>query len=154
MDTVFIPSTILISELALGDLRQYLHNGNKISSLQKLSEKNLIYFLKHIIYAINVLQKHNIVHGDLHTGNILIIIKENDMIPIIHDFCKSEFLAYLTFNNIIQDISDFIRVLDHEIRNKKYPILKKYIYDIEKLIKSHKKNRNIMNIITDYIYMV
>jgi serine/threonine protein kinase len=143
IDDIVISSTILISELAWGDLRQY--------TKQKNIESQLIFLLHHIIKAIIVFQQHNIIHNDLHTGNILILMDDKKtLLPLIHDFGTSNIiLSDMTFNEKIIDINNLIYVLTKEIKNKKYLKLNKIIENILKIISKNKKNLNIMNIIDE-----
>ena len=89
-----ISSHLLFSEIASYDLNYYLNNF-------KLSYDDLYDILYKIFNAINDLHtKLNILHNDLHLGNILILeivnINEDDFsksqlieIPLIHDFGNS-----------------------------------------------------------------
>ncbi len=78
-----IASHILFSELASFDLGYYLDH-------HILKKKDLYHLLKHIFLGIQDMQlKLNLVHLDLHLGNIVLIKNDGKYLPLIHDFGKS-----------------------------------------------------------------
>ncbi len=100
-----IQSHLLFSELACFDLNFYLDNfqGEKFLS-EILTFKNLHYLLLEIFLAIKDMTiKLNLLHNDLHLGNILLINDENSeigYIPLIHDFGKSRKLKFNELGDI------------------------------------------------------
>lgn len=100
-----IKSGILLSEILEYDLSYYLNYNT-------LSIKEWIELLAHIFRAIEIMHtKYNILHNDLHLGNILI----NDKIPIIHDFGKSSISNFNNYYDKQHDILYFIgQLLDRE----------------------------------------
>jgi serine/threonine protein kinase len=156
INDIIISSTILISEIAWGDLRQYIRKNrtNRTNRTNKTTgtEDQLIYLLQQIIKGIITLQQHNIIHNDLHTGNILIIISnnENELLPLIHDFGESVMISSeMTFNEKIIDINNLIYVLTEEIKHKKYLRLENFLLNISNIIITNKGNMDIMYIIND-----
>lgn len=109
------PAHILVSEMAWGDL-------NSFCKQYSLSDENWGKFINMIFSGIICLQKHlSIVHNDLHFGNVLVFMNFNNIIPLIHDFGRSE------------KISEKID----------------YIRDIEKLVESVLKTESIPRSIKD-----
>ena len=144
---VTIPSVILIYELAWGDLRSYINITNKLTvNIPILTDIKLIEIIKDVIKAIITMQKHNIIHNDLHTGNILILAKKSKnnplkIIPLVHDFGKSEVIVY---NNreYSTDIVNFLRLLLLEIENnKKFKNTISYIIKLNTFIKNYKTSQ-------------
>jgi hypothetical protein len=103
-----VASHLLFSELASYDLNFYLEN-------YRLSFKDMIDILYKIFLAIQDLHtKLNILHNDLHLGNILIMeeIIDDSVIetPLIHDFGNSEKINFnkLSHRDRIKDINYFM----------------------------------------------
>ena len=106
-----ICSHLLVSELACFDLEFYLDNYT-------LSEWQLLNLLQHIFLAIQDMHvKLNILHNDLHLGNILIIKENGEYIPLIHDFGKSKFFDQKNSENTSKDILTFISHFSHFMTN-------------------------------------
>jgi len=106
-----MPSNILMSELAWGDLRMFIAKYGKQTS--NVSFHSL---MRMIFSAIRDLQtKLGLIHRDLHTGNILLRIssEENCFIPLIHDFGMTANLPYP--ENVGKDWSDVAKILDESI---------------------------------------
>jgi hypothetical protein len=88
-----VQSHLLISELAPFDLDYYFNEI--LSSKLCLSEYRfkIYHLLKYVFLAIQDLQiKLNLLHNDLHLGNILMVKDDSSeigYIPVIHDFGKS-----------------------------------------------------------------
>ena len=100
LNNLEIPSNILISEIAWGDLREF-------TSRFKIEYEHCDYILKHLFNAIKFLNETmNIMHNDLHMGNVLILLNNNLQIyiPLIHDFGKSEKMKTWTMYDRITDI--------------------------------------------------
>jgi hypothetical protein len=100
-----IRSGVLLSEILEYDLSYYLNTNT-------LSQKEWIELLTHIFKAIEIMHtKYNILHNDLHLGNILI----NDKIPIIHDFGKSRISKFDNHYDKQHDVVYFLgQLLDRE----------------------------------------
>ena len=74
----------LCSQLAWGDLNQYLQGGYAKTSLSQFD------LLIGMIESINDLQRLvRIVHGDLHLGNFLVQLSDGPLV-LMHDFGKSQ----------------------------------------------------------------
>jgi serine/threonine protein kinase len=74
-----VKAYLLFSELASYDLKYYLqHNTLTIELIKDIFKA---------IYDLHT--KLNIVHNDLHLGNILIKGNQGNLVPLIHDFGKS-----------------------------------------------------------------
>jgi len=90
-----IQSHILFSELACFDLNYYI---DFLFQKNELNFKILHYLLLHIFLAIkDMIVELNLLHNDLHLGNILLIndtSSEIGYLPLIHDFGKSRKLKY------------------------------------------------------------
>ncbi len=126
-----ISSHLLFSEIASYDLNYYLNNF-------KLSYENLYDILYKIFYAINDLHtKLNILHNDLHLGNILILEiinynedKDNEefensqflKIPLIHDFGSSRKINFENLDNQerIKDILYFMGQFRDRLKDLSY----------------------------------
>ena len=85
-----LKSYLLISELALCDLKQYL-------SIKVIDETEWIYIIKECTSAIHDMHsKLGVCHNDLHLGNFLILKNEKknqdyNYNMLIHDFGKADF---------------------------------------------------------------
>ncbi len=106
-----ISSDILLSEIASCDLFYFLNNIN-------MNIEEYYYLLKHIFLAIRDLHvKLNIVHNDLHLGNILILdssVPKNKIIPLIHDFGKSRESNFENLYDRQHDIFYFLSQLENK----------------------------------------
>lgn len=108
-----VASHLLVSEIACFDLDYYLDNNI-------LTDKQFYYLLKDIFLAItDMYVKLNILHNDLHLGNILMIKENSRYIPLIHDFGKSK---EITINKNMKDIMNndlfyFISKFEEKIKN-------------------------------------
>lgn len=100
-DDVKIGCNILISENYFSDLKQ-------ISQKFKLNEKAWKDIIISVLEGIKYLNEElNILHGDLHCGNILIKI-QGQSIPLISDFGKSQACEFSTVEERITDSQKFI----------------------------------------------
>jgi len=116
-----IQSHILLSELAYCDLGYYLNHKKEIDN------PNEFYYniIKDVLKAIEVLHtKLNVVHRDLHLGNILILENQNDSdsenlnpIILIHDFGKSKNSSFESYVDKVNDISYFMSQITDESKN-------------------------------------
>lgn len=147
--TINIPSTILISELAWGDLRMYIKNKST-ATIPLLTDQILIEIIKDIIRAIIVMQKYNIIHNDLHTGNVLMLFRKINtsfkIIPLVHDFDKSIIVNQLEDTDYCVDLLNILRVILYEINHTK-PMFKdsiKYIKSLQSLISLRSDKQNII----------
>lgn len=85
-----LEGNLLISELANGDIISY--SKYLINKSEKLSNNYWFEILEGVLEGIKVMQSDNIIHNDLHPGNVLILIKKTEIIPLIHDFGESEII--------------------------------------------------------------
>ena len=100
-EEVTIGSHVLISEIAFADLRQ-------ICKYYYVSEKIWKEIILRVLQGIKYLNEDkNILHGDLHCGNILIKIDDKTS-PLIHDFGKSIRTNFLTIEERITDPEKFL----------------------------------------------
>lgn len=59
-----------------------LYDGSLNSVKRQLSKDQILSMIIQVSYACSILEKHELVHGDLHSGNILYKnVDENDVIP-------------------------------------------------------------------------
>lgn len=123
-----VQSHILFSELASFDLNYYLDNS-KILNLEILkSLKSLYFLLKDVFIAISDLQiKLNILHNDLHLGNILLIEDKDSEYKykiLIHDFGKSRRLRFngenLDYYDKEHDLFFFISKFEEKLRELEF----------------------------------
>lgn len=117
-----VTSHLLFSEVAEYDLDYFLDNFS-------LNENEILELLFDIFKAIRDMHaKLNIVHGDLHLGNILI----NNGKPLIHDFGKSYKSDFSDINDRQKDIFYFLAQLNDKIELT--PRVKKLINDITDIV--------------------
>jgi hypothetical protein len=86
-----INSNLLFSELAYSDLKNYLFGNGKEFVKKYISQEILIKIIIQVLEGIRDLQMLcNIVHNDLHLGNVLLLFNPEYKINIlIHDFGRS-----------------------------------------------------------------
>ena len=99
--SVNISSHILISEIAFSDLRQF-RSGN---------EKIWRFIILNVLKGIKYLnEEKNILHGDLHCGNVLIKVNDKNEIQtlLIHDFGKSKRCSFENMQDRITDTEKFL----------------------------------------------
>jgi len=87
-----LEGNILISEMANADIVNY--SKEFITKGQILPNDKWINIIEGVLFGIRDMQKKNIIHKDLHPGNVLVLIKNEGevIIPLIHDFGNSEIL--------------------------------------------------------------
>ena len=125
---------IMVSRLYWGDLIAFMHNTieqppnrdsnyrcsnydvcERLTTLQNSIEEWKLLLTK-ILASIKVMRNYNIIHGDLHCGNILIDFNGE---PIIHDFGKTKLytppinIQQLCFNDTI-DFRNIINAISKE----------------------------------------
>ena len=126
-----IKTNVLLSELAWGDLAQYLKGqGNNL----KIEENNLNKMYEVILQSIYDMQKYlNVVHGDLHTGNLLLSAFENQATILVHDFGESQIIDEFTVQDRLFDIGNITdKLIEHHFPietpfGEKLFIMKRYI---------------------------
>ncbi len=99
-----ISSHILISEIAFSDLRQ-------ICRYYTVNEKIWRFIILNVLKGIKCLnEEKNILHGDLHCGNVLIKVSEKNQveIPLIHDFGKSRKCLFDNMSDRVTDAEKFL----------------------------------------------
>lgn len=77
-----IPSDILVSEVAWGDLYHFLNK-------YKLNNKELYKLYMSIINVVMDMQNLGIQHNDFHSGNILLLSGSKGLLLLAHDFGRS-----------------------------------------------------------------
>ena len=133
--------------------------------LHKLDKKSKEYISATNLTASSFLHtsyKHNIVHGDLHQGNIL--VKENGNISLI-DFGICKRTNYTENNDILYVYEDFVYNLNFTIlekitkldkiqQEKSFELGKKFIieYNSKKSINSEDKNLQFLPSLGDYCF--
>jgi hypothetical protein len=150
-------SYVMLSELCFGDLKQFLYYYSKY-----LSEKSWIKLLYHIFSAIKYLnEKCGILHNDLHTSNILVKLKEKNekkyyLIPLIHDFGKSELKKSYDLWSLEEkliDIEKFLYDLSLQfIHCNVPPLIQKKCNDIMSMIYKIKNSRIEITDLFDSIF--
>jgi hypothetical protein len=87
-----LEGNILISEMANADIVTY--SKEFITKGEILPNDKWINIIEGVLFGIRDMQKENIIHKDLHPGNVLVLIKNEGevIIPLIHDFGNSEIL--------------------------------------------------------------
>ena len=133
------PGHLLVSELASGDLKQWI-------ALDTTDEEGIRALLLHMIKALLYLHGTlGIVHNDLHLGNVLIINDVNcGIIPVIHDYGNSVPLKVRVDmtdlrsvgTNLFTDFSMFFSNIDlatgprvRDLTRKLMDIVKRYASD-------------------------
>jgi len=78
---------ILISELAQGDLATFI--DEILNKDEILSDSIWFNIIECILKGIKDMQSVNVIHNDLHIGNVLVLIKNDRITMLIHDFGNS-----------------------------------------------------------------
>lgn len=155
-----IQSHILFSELACFDLDYYI---SFLSQTNNLNLKNLNELLKHIFLAIrDMTLKLDLLHQDLHLGNILLINDKNSKngyIPLIHDFGKSRKLKYKKSGELehfdkehdlfyfLSKFEEKINDLEDTIEEKDFKLIKNCLSEIIDIFYDSKEIFPIVDII-------
>jgi len=108
---------VLISELAMGDLKSFLQSES--ARTIPLSQEILFKFVENVFNAIMFMQSHlNIYHGDLHLGNVLVIPEEGETSyrALVSDFGRVEPFDHTKLLHRAQDAFDFIKEYDVAIK--------------------------------------
>ena len=106
-DHVPVPSYIMCSELAWGDVGEYLKGYG--SSLHIEIWQSLL--LK-MFCAIRDLHNFKVIHNDLHLGNFLVLISEEGLLtPLIHDFGHSQRVDVWTIDETSRDFESMVYAL-------------------------------------------
>lgn len=82
-----LEGNILISELANMDLKQFVENH--LDTHQIIPDNVWFSILEQVLNGINIMQQNNVIHYDLHLGNVLLLMKNDDFTCLIHDFGNS-----------------------------------------------------------------
>lgn len=136
-----VESDLMFSELAFSDLKNY---ATRLTALQL--EETILQVFK----GIRDLQVHyNIIHNDLHLGNILLLYnpKEYGVQVLIHDFGKS--LKVNTLFNSLQKKKDIITFILEIRKLKVREINDKLDYMLE-LIEASTSNHPIIELINEW----
>lgn len=142
---VKIKGFVIVNELGQMDLNQYISYKKQIKS--PILDAEWFDLLDHILNGIKFLQLNNILHDDLHMGNVLLLNKEEGSTWLIHDFGKSKILTEWSLEHKKKDILFFIDMLD-STRYKSETVktlLNQLKSDIEKLGDSD----NFMDVVID-----
>ena len=103
---VKIKGFVIVNELGQMDLSQYISHTKQAKEVIK--DEVWIQIIGHILNGIKCLQMNNILHDDLHMGNVLLLNKTDGYTWLIHDFGKSKILTEWTLENKKKDVLDFI----------------------------------------------
>lgn len=128
---------IVMKEYNLGSIDNYVWNENNFGLL-----KNII---KQVVFAIiNAYETKSFIHGDLHTGNILLKHKRNneitynhktlilnDLEVVIMDFEKSKLQQQNKITELIKNILKFMTSIENVCLNNNFIIN----YEKDKIIK-------------------
>ena len=107
------PSFIMISELMWGDFGQFIKQNHKIITLE-IWNSLILNIFKALDYLHNSL---NILHGDFHVGNILMMFDGEEWSVIIHDFGgSSQISEWMTFRK--HDYLDLCESLENMEKKK------------------------------------
>lgn len=141
IDNISPSSYIMFSEIAYSDLSYYIEQYT-------LTVKEWNALITHIFLAIKTMQDKNLFHGDLHTGNILILKNENnDLLPLIHDFGTSYFVEDWTIGERKEDLEKFLYQL---MKNQNIPdtIMKK-LENINDYVSSFNDTSSLIDIVIE-----
>ena len=105
---VKIKGYVIVNELGQLDLAQYIYYNKHITKKKILEDEVWFQIIDHILNGIKCLQLNNILHDDLHMGNVLWLNKTEGDTWLIHDFGKSKILTEWTLENKRKDILHFI----------------------------------------------
>lgn len=130
-----IGSHVLLSSLSFCDLRSFPQCFSDIVITENIWE----YIIIEILKTIKLLNEDlNIMHGDLHMGNILLNVTVNNelSVPVIHDFGKSKKMDEWSMYDRITDVGTFFNDLlinpfiPEKIKNK-ISILNNYVDEVK-----------------------
>lgn len=145
LNDVKVPGFVLMSELAYCDL------GSLPDSVV-LTDENWEDLLTQLWQAIHFM--HNVahlVHGDLHQGNVLILINkfERKFLPLIHDFGKSKWEHQFTESKWVEEakILDVETILESLRRLDLPKHLLTFLKDVEEQLKHLSMPLTIENVI-------
>lgn len=82
---------ILVSELAQMDLKQFIEQH--LDAGEIISDAVWFNIIEQVLNGIDDMQKLNIIHQDLHLGNVLLLKKNEDIVCLIHDFGQSNMIT-------------------------------------------------------------
>ena len=113
-----LEGNILISELAQMDLKQFIEEN--LESGTVISDIVWFNIFEQVLNGINDMQKINIIHKDLHLGNVLLLTKNLDEFTcLIHDFGMSEINDNMNKDDRSFDILKFIdTILNYKFGNE------------------------------------
>jgi hypothetical protein len=98
INTLAIPSDVLISELAWGDLSAFLEEGQTEQMLEDIYTTILL-IIKDMQSLLHV------VHNDFHPGNVLVSFEGDDGLHLLaHDFGESQIVETFTNADRLTDI--------------------------------------------------
>lgn len=147
-----IPVQFMISELGKGDIINWTtENKNDKNFAPRLFE-----FFKNSLEGIHYMHLKNVVHNDLHMGNVLIVERGCGEIAVIHDFGESELVdgygEYIVNSLYLKDVDRFLKEFSYNLilsQNKDKNKLLTLILDISRNIK--KINMSLKNKFIDLI---
>lgn len=147
-----INSQLLFSELAYTDLRHYL--------TKRISKEILNIIVLQVLEGIRDLQIYcNIVHNDLHLGNILLLYNpEKEINIMIHDFGRSKSITKLSLINLKTDIRTFLleikKYVDIYLDDEIYNYFIKKIQNIVEMLDNENMNPVLLAIMLwkDFTY--
>jgi hypothetical protein len=126
-----LEGNIMISELGTMDLRQYVLYNRDMHKI--ISNYDWFKIFENVLNGIRDLQKHNILHNDLHMGNVLMLNKNESGTLIttwlIHDFGKSKILEEWSPCTRKQDVLQFIS--EFESTSCKTPEMETFVRNLK-----------------------
>lgn len=128
-------SNVLLSELAWGDLKQYIEQEKDNITIAMYDN-----IINQVLTGISHFQKYlNAVHNDLHLGNVLLLFNKDSkrqqyLTCLIHDFGKSKISECSLSTE--EKITDYVKFLDSlgqksQVPDKLRPKLEKTIVFIQ-----------------------
>jgi len=120
-----VQSNVMFSEMAYSDMK-ILFNMEAAQALNLYDYCDD--YVRQVLVAIQYMKSKNVMHNDLHLGNVLLlpILDERRMIALVHDFGKSAFVSEWKCDDVVKFFDDLSHVpfLKSTIKMKIQAILK------------------------------
>ncbi len=128
----YVSCDVLVAEYAWGDLKTWLHDYS-------LTFADWINVLSQVFEAIDTMQKHmQVLHNDLHLGNVLMMLYNKQALCIIHDFGQAEYPV--DFGTAEKRTHDALKFIDSCKREPDVKHLPPFLLDFcEKFLKTWTK---------------
>ena len=137
--SVPIAAHVLLSELVWGDLNAVvdsIYNAPPSKLMQHLEkDSTLLLIIRDTIYAVQVLNRElNIVHNDLHTGNVMLRVSGGIIQPVIHDFGEAVEIKLFGRDDTVRDLQKFFDAMLLPKRNHRNKYSSRIGRVLEKLL--------------------